>query len=678
MNRAYLACALATCVLACTDEDGGSAACRDSTDCDEGQVCAESVCVAADGGPSDLDAGEGGPDDGGPDRDSAGPDDATIEDADTSDPDGAADAGDAAAPECGNGELSGDEACDDGNAQSDDGCAHDCSAVEEGFFCTQEAPSVCTPCGPVYVDASSSAAQPDGLSWPGAHHDLQLALAQARALIAPEKCAVVQVWVADGIYTPAPVGQRAVSFELSGGLELYGGFAGDETSRDARDWVLRRSVLSGDLNRDDLAGGTAAENAYHVVKAELAEQTALLDGFVVEGGFADGAAAPDFHAAGLYLRFGSPRLQNLLVRGNTAAQHGGGLYLEQSEAQLVGVEVQANAATHGAGIYSLESELTLHDCALVDNTATVSEGQGFGAGMYATGSGLDLVDVRFEGNLLTGNSEQSRSGGALYLYGSDVRIDGGLFLQNQVLARTVGTGGAIHSESGTSLVIVRSDFTENEIASQGGYARGGAVMSVAAMLRITSTSFWRNVASTPSGPATGGAVHHELSDASLFNALFGGNQASAGTGQVASGGAVFTADGDATLVNATLRGNRACAGTLCTGAIASPFTTFQNSVLWDNAGGLTGAASIDHSCIQGGNFDETAAGQTNRDDCNPGADGTLPAGSGGIDRGDSAALPEDRDDLDGDGDLDEPLPFDLDGNARVSGAAVDMGAFERP
>ncbi|MFQ5807169.1 MAG: hypothetical protein ACE5I3_12040, partial [Phycisphaerae bacterium] len=66
----------------------------------------------------------------------------------------------------------------------------------------------------------------------------------------------------------------------------------------------------------------------------------------------------------------------------------------------------------------------------------------------------------------------------------------------------------------------------------------------------------------------------------------------------------------------------------------------------------------------------------------------LSVGSPCIDAGDNDAVPPDIADLDGDGDVDEPIPFDLDGNPRFvddpgmpdSGNGtppiVDMGAYE--
>ena len=48
---------------------------------------------------------------------------------------------------CGNGELTDDEACDDGNKTSGDGCAADCRAVEVGFSCATAG----TPCMPIAV-----------------------------------------------------------------------------------------------------------------------------------------------------------------------------------------------------------------------------------------------------------------------------------------------------------------------------------------------------------------------------------------------------------------------------------------------------------------------------------------------------------------------------------------------
>jgi hypothetical protein len=54
----------------------------------------------------------------------------------------------------------------------------------------------------------------------------------------------------------------------------------------------------------------------------------------------------------------------------------------------------------------------------------------------------------------------------------------------------------------------------------------------------------------------------------------------------------------------------------------------------------------------------------------------LSEGSPCIDVGNTYDLPVDTADLDDDGDLTEDIPPALDGNPRVVGAAVDMGAYE--
>jgi hypothetical protein len=59
-----------------------------------------------------------------------------------------------------------------------------------------------------------------------------------------------------------------------------------------------------------------------------------------------------------------------------------------------------------------------------------------------------------------------------------------------------------------------------------------------------------------------------------------------------------------------------------------------------------------------------------------GGDYRLANGSPCIDSGINDALPEDTFDLDEDDDTTESLPFDLDGNERIVGGTVDMGAYE--
>jgi cysteine-rich repeat protein len=51
--------------------------------------------------------------------------------------------GSGSSAECGNGEVEGDEACDDDDTDNDDGCSSTCT-VESGWRCNEDEPSVCT------------------------------------------------------------------------------------------------------------------------------------------------------------------------------------------------------------------------------------------------------------------------------------------------------------------------------------------------------------------------------------------------------------------------------------------------------------------------------------------------------------------------------------------------------
>jgi hypothetical protein len=80
---------------------------------------------------------------------------------------------------------------------------------------------------------------------------------------------VKEIWVAKGIYTPAPGGSsRTSTFQLIDGLAIYGGFAGNEDpatfSLDDRDFDANETILSGDLGLND-DSGVRQDNCYHVV-----------------------------------------------------------------------------------------------------------------------------------------------------------------------------------------------------------------------------------------------------------------------------------------------------------------------------------------------------------------------------------------------------------------------------
>jgi len=178
----------------------------------------------------------------------------------------------------------------------------------------------------------------DGSSWLNAFDDLQLALAEASTVNSdkiPEND-VVEIWVAEGIYTPAPAdGDRTLSFSLLKNVGVYGGFLGSENKREQRNNnpVTNNTVLSGDLNGDD-EDAPDDNNSYHVVTIDssisLKTSTTILDGFMITDGNANGDSNINVNVrfgagGGMKIYGGNPTLRNLFFRKNISRLGGGGI-----------------------------------------------------------------------------------------------------------------------------------------------------------------------------------------------------------------------------------------------------------------------------------------------------------------------------------------------------------------
>ena len=281
-----------------------------------------------------------------------------------------------------------------------------------------------------YVDAGATGAD-DGTSWTDAYVDLQDALAAATD--------GDEIWIAAGTYVPTTpadvnaveVAERFVSFVVPSGVGIYGGFAGGEAERHERDWTTNRTVLSGDIDGNDLPfeplvdsdANTATprqtdhivgSNSYTLVWMDHVSDQTVLDGLTITGGAADidnWVSDMSNNAGGLYNDatgggVSSPTFRNLVFEGNRAARDGGGFYSfandgGTADVTLVNVVVRSNASTgtfsaHGGAMVNngrngSTATLTLVNSTVYDNHAYWGTG---GIYNYQYNGGTGVVTLR--------------------------------------------------------------------------------------------------------------------------------------------------------------------------------------------------------------------------------------------------------------------------------------------
>jgi predicted outer membrane repeat protein len=537
----------------------------------------------------------------------------------------------------------------------------------------------------LYVDDDAPPAG-DGLSWNTAYRFLQDALADAAG------GGVAEIRVAQGVYTPAgnvsscctPSGglgcddaaceaavcgvlplcctagwdetcvgltqdlcsplcddPRDQTLQLVNGVVLAGGYAGiGEANPDDRDVALYETVLSGDIAGDDGPGPfeNNGENSYTVVTGSGTDDSAVLDGVTVSGGNANGPDNGDLdwiRAGGMWNSGGSPTVINCRFQENRASWGGAVHNFIGSDATFLDCVFDGNQSVNGAGaIYNRASNPTYSNCLFSFNSSGYGGALFFHEPSSNTESNPTIIDCDFIGNSAAVN------GGGMQCLNSMPLITGCTFMDNQA-----------------------------------GHVGGGLNLRHYADARVVNCHFEGNTA----GDWGGGARSGKFSSPSFINCTFAGNSAQRG-GAIAAGS---DTDGDVghTLVsNCILWNNTAPNGAEI--ALNGIFPAEVTVAYSDVRGGEQGVF------VQPGFTLYWGAGNIDADPLFADADHRLGPGSPCIDAASNVAVPPDSEDLDGDGDVLEPVSDDLDGNPRFvddpcredtglgDPPIVDMGSYE--
>ena len=382
-----------------------------------------------------------------------------------------------------------------------------------------------------------------------------------------------QIWVAAGSYKPTMDTNRTAAFQLKSGVAIYGGFpaAGGDWSQ--RDWETYPATLSGDIG----VSGNNADNSYHVVKSNGVDASAILDGFTISLGYANGTSNDT--CGGMYNRNSSPTLSNVTFSGNTAIYYGGGMHNDNSSPILSNVTFSSNSASYYGGGMSntYSSSSTLSNVTFIANTAG-----NFGGGMYNNSSSPSLSNVTFSGNTASNHgggmsnfggsaslsnvtfigNTATRSGGGMYNYNNSATLSNVTFIDN--LATNDG-GGMFNSQSSSTLSDVtfidnlatndgggmfnsQSSSTLSDITFSGNTAGsfGGGMYNLQGNPTLSNVTFSSNSATND-----GGGMYNNSSSPRLTNVTFSGNSAAN------DGGGMYNSQGDLSLTNVTFSGNSA-------------------------------------------------------------------------------------------------------------------------
>lgn len=246
--------------------------------------------------------------------------------------------------------------------------------------------------------------QNDGSSWSSAKRTIQEAINVAAKSILSGQQKVI--WVEQGMYTL----NSAIEFKQ--GINIYGGFAGNETLLEQRDWVNHITTIDANAGSDI--------RRVIVQTIDFSSLTSF-DGFILTNGSVPGkGGAAIIRSNGV--------LTHCTVSGNFAGWYGGGIYLMRGS-RVENSTITANNSDTGGGVY-LNMGGEVANCFIINNTAWS------GGGAFLNEKGV------LSNNLIQGNSTSYAGAGVSAFLGGSIinctitgnsgaQIGGGVNCENQ-------------------------------------------------------------------------------------------------------------------------------------------------------------------------------------------------------------------------------------------------------
>ena len=328
----------------------------------------------------------------------------------------------------------------------------------------------------MYVDANATGNN-NGLTWADAYTDLNTALANTNNNS--------EIWVAGGTYTPSASDSNVYYNITKSGLKIYGGFAGTETKISDRIFGMNETILSGDLQGNDVnvtgyldnySNSTRQNvNSFHIVNITATGNDLLLDGLTISD--AHNSINTTEHGGAIVKNIAVSKLtlKNCIIKNNVSRNANAGLMAE--------FELNNTAGTRGL--------LTIENCEFTNNMSR------YGTSIYSAIKSNTNVDINISNTLFNNNTVADLTSSALAFSGSagwfrmlgstsDVNFN---FTNNTLVNNTdTGTQQSLNASTHAVLAISRSP---------GFFGTFNAI--------ISNSIFWNN-------KTTGGAVTRSITD----------------------------------------------------------------------------------------------------------------------------------------------------------------------